>query len=76
MDIADLGIRQKISLSPTWYAAITVVDQNAKTVEWPEISIYIDGEGGFGEQYGRRTVMLVRPDGHLAWRGEMCREEG
>jgi hypothetical protein len=39
------------------------------------VPVYQDAGGGFKAAYGsKRFAMLVRPDGHLAWRGESWRE--
>jgi 2-polyprenyl-6-methoxyphenol hydroxylase-like FAD-dependent oxidoreductase len=43
----------------------------------PQLPVYIDSAGEFGSIFGAATVvLLIRPDGYLAWRGQDCRESG
>lgn len=49
----------------------------ATASQWPGVAVYSDAEGTFGKAYGLHSfAMLVRPDGHLAWRGESWRDAG
>ena len=43
----------------------------------PFLTILHDPDGGFGEAYGTEAgAILVRPDGHIGWRGASWRQRG
>ena len=43
----------------------------------PGIALHHDRQGGFAEAYGAQAAsFLVRPDGHLGWRGQSWRDPG
>ena len=45
--------------------------------DMPFLTILHDPDGGFGEAYGTEAgAILVRPDGHIGWRGASWRQRG
>ncbi len=59
-----------------WKLRSAAIVEPGKTVAQPfTVPVYQDAGGEFKAAYGpKRFAMLVRPDGHLAWRGELWRE--
>ncbi|MGE7417796.1 FAD-dependent monooxygenase [Methylobacterium tarhaniae] len=56
---------------------VVVVASRAAGHALPGAELLEDRTGAFAEAYGRRaTSCLVRPDGHLGWRGRSWREPG
>jgi hypothetical protein len=52
-----------------------VLDPGAKPVDLPHLPCHADSGGHFGRTYGPApAALLVRPDGHLAWRGATHRD--
>jgi hypothetical protein len=55
--------------------SVAIVEPGVRTNHLFNLPVYRDADGGFKESYGSRSfAMLVRPDGHLAWRGESWRD--
>jgi 2-polyprenyl-6-methoxyphenol hydroxylase-like FAD-dependent oxidoreductase len=55
--------------------SVAIVEPAARTNHQFNLAVYQDADGGFKETYGSGPfAMLVRPDGHLAWRGESWRD--
>jgi hypothetical protein len=41
------------------------------------LACYRDADGAFAKAYGRHnTMFLVRPDGHIGWRGDLWHRDG
>jgi 2-polyprenyl-6-methoxyphenol hydroxylase-like FAD-dependent oxidoreductase len=56
------------------FVAITAADGGA---DEPGVAFFHDREGGFAAAYGGRAAsFLVRPDGHVGWRGWSWRDAG
>ncbi len=56
---------------------VAIVEPDSAVKQSFPIAVYQDAEGGFKATYGSEPgAMLVRPDGHLAWRGESWRDPG
>ena len=56
---------------------MAIVEPGTRVPQWPKLSVYQDGDGGFAKTYGSQpAALLVRPDGYLAWRGESWRDAG
>jgi 2-polyprenyl-6-methoxyphenol hydroxylase-like FAD-dependent oxidoreductase len=54
-----------------------VVGSETDAPALPGVTMLSDPSGAFGRAYGARTLAcLVRPDGHLAWRGHSWRDAG
>jgi 2-polyprenyl-6-methoxyphenol hydroxylase-like FAD-dependent oxidoreductase len=54
---------------------VAIVEAGADAKQVFTVPVYQDVDGGFKATYGSTPfAMLVRPDGHLAWRGESWRE--
>ncbi len=54
--------------------AITAIDGPA---DQPGISIFHDAQGNFADAFGNQQAsFLVRPDGHIGWRGQSWRDPG
>jgi hypothetical protein len=52
-----------------------IFEPGARTYDLFNLPVCQDADGGFKKTYGSRPLaMLVRPDGHLAWRGESWRD--
>ncbi len=52
-----------------------IVEPGVLAAQLFTVPVYQDAGGGFKAAYGsKRFTMLVRPDGHLAWRGQSWRE--
>jgi hypothetical protein len=55
--------------------SVAIVEPGARANHLFNLAVYQDADGGFKETHGSRPfAMLVRPDGHLAWRGESWRD--
>jgi hypothetical protein len=54
--------------------AVTAIDG---LPDQPGISILHDRQGGFGDAFGaQQASFLVRPDGHIGWRGQSWQDPG
>jgi 2-polyprenyl-6-methoxyphenol hydroxylase-like FAD-dependent oxidoreductase len=75
--LADLGafareIRVRLG-SRLRVAAIVAADG---AVEQPGVPVLHDRQAAFSEAYGAEGTFLVRPDGHVGWRGRSWRDRG
>jgi 2-polyprenyl-6-methoxyphenol hydroxylase-like FAD-dependent oxidoreductase len=53
---------------------IAVVD--GEPTQHPSVTVVGDKENGFAKAYGTAGAILVRPDGHIGWRGTSWRHPG
>jgi hypothetical protein len=59
-----------------WKLRLAAIVEPGETAAQPfTVTVYQDAGGGFKAEYGsKRFAMLVRPDGHLAWRASPATE--
>ncbi len=56
---------------------VVAISPSAAPEEPPGVALYRDAEGRFAAAYGRaEAAFLVRPDGHIGWRGGSWAEPG
>lgn len=56
---------------------LVAIADPGRSLDPADATILTDAEGLFAAAYGEATVVhLVRPDGHIAWRGRSWRDEG
>ncbi|MGK9171045.1 FAD-dependent monooxygenase [Inquilinus limosus] len=52
------------------YLRVIAIVAEADLTDRPHVAVYRDAEGQFSQGYGAvATTLLVRPDGHIGWRG-------
>ncbi|MGE3875419.1 MAG: FAD-dependent monooxygenase [Parvibaculaceae bacterium] len=65
-------------IGKTWGPLVRVAAiMRAALPDVPQLAGYRDAQGGFAKAYGGDArAILVRPDGHIGWRGASWREAG
>ncbi|WP_375293351.1 hypothetical protein [Siccirubricoccus sp. G192] len=75
---ADLaGFAREVGPRLGPHLRVAAIAPGAGLPEWPGLAFYHDAEGAFAAAYGKgEAAFLVRPDGHIGWRGPSWRDPG